>query len=391
MDILKKLEQRTISAEEAARLLDALNNEPKNYTNNAKEEKEHTYDTKKTYNSNNNTSSQSKKFDDFTTEMSKKFQVLATDLEPKLIKLTETIVENTATMASKISKSIQYHKSTDAYREHTKSSNYKTSGGIEKTFELKVSSSTNQLNLTAINGNILVRGYNGDKITAKICFKSKKSGSNIEFLKLGNKYYLDYDEENFSFVSIDAFIPESLFNNIIIETNNGEINISSLQSENILIKNSTGKTEVNSINSENIKIECDNNFLNLNNIVGKYGCIENFNGDIVVTSFDVEKAKISTFNGSINLNIPDFKNYKNYLWDVEASNGKLTANMPTSKEIGYYINATTTLSNIKLGLIGLDYLQNNTNFVEAKSINYESYEKNVMLKLQTSNAQLIVN
>lgn len=395
MDILKKLEERRITAEEAARLLDSLKYKESTTTNNTTYnkdvKKEYSYDDKKNNSSNNNTSSQSSKFDDFASEMSRKFQVLATDLEPKLMKLTETIVEGTVTMADKLSKSIQSHKPTDTYKEPSRSGTYKTSTGVEKTFELKVLSPQNQLNLTAINGNILIRGYNGDKITAKIYFKAKKSGANIDFLKLGSKYYLDYNEEDFNSISIDAFIPESLFNNIIIETNNGEINISSLKTENILIKNSTGKTEINNLNSKNIKVECDNNFLSINNLVANYACIENFNGDIAVTSFDVEKSKVSTFNGSVNLNIPEFKKFNNYIWDVESSNGKLIANLPMSNQLGYYISASTTLGNIKVGLVGLDYLKNNANFVEAKSINYDSCEKNIMLKLQTSNAQLIIN
>lgn len=437
--ILKMLEEKKITAEEAARLLEAADGKNKatesKYTRKEPSETRRetgSHDSYSRYarrttenNSSNNSNSNGQRntsgyqgrttssdgystnFEDLANDISKKIDVLAKDFEPKFAKFTEKVVETTASMADKISKSIQSEFNSSGSRGshygHSSGSTYHSApsgsstgrspvtGLEQKNVELKLSGNENQLKLSALNGDISVKGYNGDKITAKIYFKRKVSNAAIDFIQLGNKFLMDYNEDEFSKVSIDAFVPESMFESIMIDTVNGKINASTLDCGYLVIENSNSETELSDIFAENIKIDCNNNLLKLDNVSGNVAKIDNFNGNITIYNLDIEKLKLDAFNSNIAINIINYNRYEEYMWEIESSNGRINLNLPTAKDLGYYLNARTTLANIKIGLINLNYLANGSSFVEARSIDYDSARKHVLLRLETSNSPIVIN
>ncbi len=383
--ILKMLEEKKITAEEAAKLLESVGGGKA---------------TKKVYNHDNNTnrpnSQEGQSIDDFTSDMAKKFDNLAKDLEPKIHSLTKVIAQKTADAADKLSKTLQNYQESEIKTPPPRTApprpETRTYGpGKEKTFEMVVSGNENQLNLSSLNGDVFIKGYNGDKITLKLFYKSRKNSDDIEFVKLSNKYLLNYNEDDFETVSLDIFLPEKLFSNLIIDTNNGKISVSTVVCEYLIINNLNGSTALKDINCQNMKIDCNNNNLSLENIKGKIAKVENYNGSLNLTNLDVEKVKIDSFNCNINANIETYNLFEEYVWEIEASNGKIGFNLPSRNNIGYYINARTSLNNVKVGIVGLSYLANSANFIEARSINYDSVSKRILLRMETSNAPIVIN
>ncbi|MDR2940617.1 MAG: DUF4097 domain-containing protein [Clostridiales bacterium] len=394
MMILKMLEEKKISADEAARLLDSLNKgTPRSRVYNSTRPASGNDNS----NSSTSTSSPSQPIEEFTSDIAKKFDDLAKELEPKIQNLTKVIVQKTAGAADRLSKTLQTYQATERYKaEPVKPTAHKVEpkafgAGKEKSYEMVVSGGGNQLNLTSLNGDIYIRGYNGDKITLKVFYKSRNNSEDIEFIKLSNKYLLNYNEDDFESVSIDMFLPEKLFSNIILDTNTGKAVVSTVECEYLVMTNLNGATQLSDVTAHNIKIDCNNNELKLENVKGATAKIENYNGAVILTNLDLQKIKIDSFNCSITANIENFNKYSEYVWEVEASNGKINLNLPSSKDIGYYLNARTSLNNVKIGIVGLSYLANSGNFIEARSIDYEKVPKRVLLRMETSNAPIVIN
>ena len=431
MMILKMLEEGKINAEEAARLMEAASDDQERAAKMSVEEKRARMSNagsfedggptpvnnrrndfgrggqEGSYNQNQyhgnqysqnqhsgpstggNSGSQGLGLDDFANDLGMKFDTFAKDMEPRLQKLAETVAEKTANMAEAISKSL--NSPSGGYRGPAPSFSGNVKNSFEKNFELKVEAGYCELNLSGLNGDIMVNGYNGDKITAKVYYRPKVHGASIELMKLGDKYYLNYDEDAFEFVAIDAYVPESLFKDIKLETVNGSAYVSTIAAEYFTINAINSRTELKNIHARNIKADCGNGPVTLLNITGENASIELFNGNINATSLDISNLKLSSSNGPVNINIDYFKLYNNYTWVLDASNGKFVMNLPSAHDLGYHIKAQTSLNNVKLGLSGMNHIINNSNIVEAQSTDFDNAQRKVKIKAETSNAPLVIN
>jgi len=119
--------------------------------------------------------------------------------------------------------------------------------------------------------------------------------------------------------------------------------------------------------------------------------IENFNGAIDALDIDSANLKLTSVNGGIVVNMSQFAEFSDYIWDIESSNGKLTLNLPTYPDLGYHVKGQASLGQIRIGLTNLNFLFNSSTMTEAKSIHYDRSDKKVKLALETSNATLQIN
>jgi len=383
MKILKMLEEGRISADDAARLLESLGGgENKASSQNSYSERSSQQAADKGHNS---PTDDRRNLENMAADAAKKFGAFAKNMEPKLTKLTEVMAEKTISVTDKISKSFSSGTS------YAKPVQFSSDSASEQAFEAIVTPGYNELNIMGTNGNVSIKGYNGDKITAKVSARAKSSGAKIELMQLGSKYLLHYDEDLFDNVSVDAYVPETMFSIISITTINGSLEATTLRADSITITNSNGATLLKNLRGNSIKADCNNGRLELNNITGENGSIENFNGDISGGDLDIANLILSGLNGSVSMIQPRFSNHSDYIWAIEASNGRLSLNMPSDAGLGYHIKANAALSQIKIGLTGLNYIANTGAYVEAKSINYESAARKIKLSMETSNGPLTLN
>lgn len=404
MMILKMLEEGKITAAEASRLLDSDGKKPSSansgtqYTTHTANPGEDYYTTRpdssrSSYNQNRpDTGSRSGSvsggsFDEFTADLGKKFETFARDMEPKLQKFTEVFAEKTVNLADKISKTL----ASDTPSPAGSSTPPSPGSGTMVNFEMAVTPGYNELSIMGINGETRLKGYNGDKITAKVIYKTRRYGAAIELMKLGSKYYLSYDEDEFEKVSIDMYVPENMFNVVNITNMNGLLDIDTVNADSFSAHNTNGSSKISGISAETIKIDCSNGRLDLNSIKGRSAEIINFNAIVEAGALDIANMKLENGNGAVNINAAYLNSYAAYLWAIETSNAKLTLNLPTLPDLGYHIKAHTTLGNIKLGLTGMNYIYNDSSTTEAKSIHYDSASKKMKLSLETSNGTIHVN
>ena len=332
-------------------------------------------------------------------ELGRKFAAFAKDLEPKIHKVTEVVAEKTVELASKFSESFETstaalppkptgQKTASAAKPRPTSN---PSGVIEKQVELLIDDGYNELSLDCMNGDVSIKGYNGDKISAYIRYKTIRSNAPIELMKLGGKYYLNYEEDDFQMVAIDAYVPSNKFKIVNISGMNGNMDVSGLNCEQIKVLNSNGQTKMVDLTAESIKSESGNGRLTVANIAAPIAIIEHFNGIVEAGNIDAEKLNLTNFNGSISMSISAFERFSEYLWSVETSNAKLTMNVPSMSNLGYHILAHVTLGNIRAGLTGLEFAVNDPTAIDARTADFDSKSKKVRLSLETSNAALTVN
>ena len=348
-------------------------------------------------------------------DMGKKFGQFMKDMEPKIQRFAEVAVDKTSKAADGISKSLHDYKdkrhspppppppkkpsgtyypqfpTTPTAPAHKTAHSHAGHAGIEEMIEISVKSAGSELNLSGLNGQVLIKGYNGDRISAKVFSVAKRPGAVVKLETLGNKYYLAYDEADFERVCIDAFVPETFFDNMRIATTNGDIKAAAVSTHFLQVENMNGATAVESINAANLHIESNNGSLYFADSTVAKANIENFNGAISISKVDVAALKAATFNGAIDMQIAAFAAYDHYNWHVETSNGKLALVLPSYSALGYHVKAHAALGDVKLGLVGMNYLRNDKSAIEAKSISYDGAAKKVDLSLFTSNASLVVN
>jgi len=333
-------------------------------------------------------------------DLTRKLERMFDKMEPKLQRLAEVVVEKTGSAASAIQKNIAQAQAARAAKPvEPPPPKPQTTGAvvpthskrIERNIELTVSEQNSELILDALNGQIHIKGYNGDKITAKILYTPKRGNPVADLIALGNKYYLSYDENEFESVSVDAYIPETMFSSIRAANTNGHMVISTVTADDIRFENQNGDIEITGLAAKNLIIETNNGNMRLNNITADRASIDDFNGSIQAANIDAAQMKMTTFNGGVSMQVAGFNRYREYTWGIESNNGKATLILPSSVDIGYNIRATAALSEVRMGLTGLSYTKNLRDSVEAESTNFDIAPRRVELMMETSNAPIVLN
>jgi len=265
-------------------------------------------------------------------------------------------------------------------------------GGLtEKNIEMLVEPGYNELNLSGQNGDVRIKGYNSDKITARVSYKAKRAGAHIDLMKLGNKYYLKYEPDDFEVVMIDAYVPERAFSVIKLDGINAQMDCSTMAATEIAISNVNGNTRLAGIAAGNIKAEGGGGRFIASNITADSATLENVNGVMEADELDVSILHLTNYNGPLSLLMSNYARHAEYQWNIETGNAKLSMNLPTLPDLGYHIKAHAAMSEIRLGLTGLQFLIHEPSLVEARSVQFDSVARKVKMTVETSNGPLVIN
>ena len=415
LKILKMLEDRKISATEAAELLKAVDgsgspppaqqsgstftsHQTGHYHSPPPDSTRYTSYTPNTGRPESGGSS----FNINMEDLGRKFESFAKDMAPKVQKFTEVMADKIAGAADKVSDvfSVDHRESmptapTQSYtsRPTAPTSRPSAPSGVQQinTELLVEKGGLNELDLSGLAGEIRIKGYNGDKITAGISYKTSRHGSPIELVRLGSKYFLKYEADDFSSVSIDAYVPDKAFSVVKIEGLNCEVDVSSLTSGQIRISNMNGSVSLSGLSASNIFAESSGGRFNVSNIICDGAKFENLNGPLEASELDISELKLSNYNAQLSLMLSKFERHTNYIWSIETGNAKLNINLPALHDTGYHIKAHAAMSEIRLGLTGLQFLVHEPSLVEARSVNFDRCVKKVKMAVETSNAPLVIN
>jgi len=325
-----------------------------------------------------------------TSDLGRKFESFTRGIAPKVERFTEIVADKLMGAADSVS-GVLGVKSPQG-QSHTGTRKSIPSGAIEKNIEMLMNADGyNELNLSGLNGDVRLKGYNGDKLTARIVYRAKHTGAGIDFVKLGGKYFLNYEPDDFSLVSIDIFVPERAFSIVKVDGINCHLDCSSLSASEMHFSNVNGTARLAGLAAGNLTAESGGGRFIASGIAALSATIENLNGTMDVDELDIANLKLANFNGPLSLMMSQFARHSDYIWAVETGNAKLSMHLPTSPDLGYHIKAHATMGQIRLGLTGLQFLTNEPSFVEAHSPNFETATKKIKLAVETSNASLVIN
>jgi len=335
-------------------------------------------------------------------DLGRKFESFARDMAPKVQKFAESAVGAIVGVTDKVSGALSPsgggHSSptthgSQTHRPEAARPAATTSGGvtvvnIEKLVE---TGGHNELSLSGLNGEVRIKGYNGDKITARLSYRAKRSGAPIELVKLGGKYFLNYESDDFQQVSIDAYVPERAFGVIKVDGINCVVDCSSLAAGDVRVVNANGSLNLSSISATTLTAETSSGRFSVSNIAADTATIENINGQIECAELDVANLKLTNYNSPVSIIMSGFNRHTDYLWSVETGNAKLSMNLPTMPSLGYHIKAHAAMGEIRLGLTGMQFLINEPSLVEARSVSFDHASKRLKLAAETSNSQLSIS
>ncbi|MCL1883649.1 MAG: DUF4097 family beta strand repeat-containing protein [Defluviitaleaceae bacterium] len=391
--ILKMIEDGKITASEAAQLLQAVDSAPQTSVPPAPPPLPPPPRSDSRYEGYESNTRSSSGLDD----LGNKFESFAREVAPKVERFAEAVADKIAGAADYVSGAFTESGSQTAQQghqgHHAAPPPKRASGSMmEKQIELLVDTGGyNELNLSCMNGDIRLKGYNGDKITAKLTYRASRANAYIELVKLGGKYFLKYEPDEFQIVSIDAYVPERAFGIIKIDGVNGMLDASSLSASEMHFSNSNGAATLTNLAATKITADSSNGRFAISSIAAETAEFENLNGPMDTDDLDISKLKLSNYNAPLSIIMSKFMRYSDYVWSVETGNAKLNINLPSMPDYGYHIKAHAAMSEIRIGLTGLQYLINEKSFVEARSITFDHAAKKIKLAVETSNAPLLIN
>lgn len=418
--ILRMLKEGKITEEEAAKLLDVLDN-----TSNLNE----SMDKKSPSNENNNWEEDFEtKIDKLGTKLEKKFDKFGENFGEKIGKMSENFSEGAGSLTDKVMDIV------DSFMEKGDFANilgnYETKN---ETLELEINDLENPiLDIKSINGNISLNPWSKDHIFVKaVCHLKKNKVSTdqkiMDLRKSGNRIILEPLFDSNIGVKLDISVPLKDYNEIKILTTNGKINIYDLSTKNlssnttngtitlndITTKNSINLTTKNGriilkdVNSSKINAITKNAAINLEDIVANEGILVSKNGKIVGKDLEVTTIDANTTNAPIRIEDSNI-----FYLIGKTSNGKIDLNdltVDSLKEVrlttsnsGIYINldniirdykveATTTNSNIDLNLPQLVYDLNDKNInIKAHKEGFNNDDA-ILFYLNTTNGNIKVN
>lgn len=292
------------------------------------------------------------------------------------------------------------------------------------------------LDLKAINGDINVRQSDKDNMTIKVICQYKKG------LLVANEPYFDFTNvdgkiifapkynSNIS-IKLDVTIPEKFYKEIKLNTSNGKIYIHSLNAkalncstsnssiiilrgdiESIDLTTKNGKIEIMDVSSNIIKAYTTNSNINLTNVKSETIDAKTGNSKIILDDIKAMDLICKTSNSPIDARAIDSPNIyfstsngRIELSEINTKTAKdihlLTSNNSISSEIDglekeMIFDLETSMGNIELDIPNLVYTTNKQvnlglKKIIANSIDYDANEDHLKLVASTSNGSIKIS
>lgn len=358
--ILKMLENGEITTDEAMKLLSVI---------------EGNFSTNTTYNSNNNNNNNSNNGSSISIDFNK--------IKNKISKTTNILAQKTSKIYSGVEKEVK-----NIFKNIN--TNYTKSSSV-KEFNFSLNETENTLNLKALNGETVLKGYNGDKLTLKVIYIPKQQDADIQFYYLENKEYsLKFKEELFEKISIEALIPKKYFKNISLNLINSNFLLNSLNFQNIFCETTKCNGIIENSDGQNINVNNINGKIIVRNIKADKLKICNINDYVKLNNIDIKEVFVDVLNGEIDV-VNDYLNsFDSYNWNLETQSNPINIEINTDN-VFYNIDATASVGKINILKNNLVYTEKTDYKVVAKTEDINPDFKSLNLYLETANSTIILS
>lgn len=387
--ILKMLEEKKITSEDAAKLLAALDEENKQestdnfarkqkangFADEAAKVRDRVNEWKKEFKNNYNQADFDNMIDDFAT---------------KAEKLGKNVASTTFGIVDKVIDYVGSFVDTNSFNIF---GNLQT---VQKNFEVyPVDGAT--FEISGFNGTITIKKHLDPKVT--IISRIKSSAPNGEGIVTFND-----DPANISVkvngtamnvsVSHEIFIPEKKFKLIKVENANGKIYIEDSLSEELIATTKNAHIELMGVNSDMVSVNTKNGRIQIGYVIGGKIEINTSNAVIDIKHIKAKDISAVTMNGRITI-----ENAQNTDADTDmnmylkTSNGGIKVNMNDMDSRVYKVKAHASNGSVNLLIPEIVYHNINRkgatgSFVEAESKDYETGINKVNITGETMNGHI---
>lgn len=396
MMILRMLKEGKISEEEAAKLLDAIEN--KNETNN---------NSKSNFKSKHNKDWE-KEFEEKINKLESSFNKFGEKFEEKFEKFGKDFSEGTGSFADKIMSTFNSFMDKDNL--------YNILGRYEikeENIQLEINDIESPvLDIRSINGDININPWSKNYIYVEAtCYlkKNKISTENkiMSLNKSDNNIILKPLFDSDIAVKLDISLPHMKYENIKINTTNGKIDILDLYSKNISAFTKNASISLSDINCDySVDLSTKNSPIYLHDTKCNEATLSTKNAKVIVNDGEINTLNINTSNSYIRIEdsnlinvIGKTSNGKIHLNNIDTDSIKtirfITSNAGIYIDLDefenpYKIDANTTNSNIDLNLSNIVYDYNNKN-QNIKAHKEGSIDNPVIFDLNTTNGKININ
>ena len=392
MFILKMLEEGKITSEEAARLIEALENgerqnnsdnsgkqKQKGFQEEAAEFKERMHQWKREW----------KKDSSKNGNGQNDFERMVDEFSAKAEKLGKNVAATTVGIVDKVIDFVGSFVDTNAFNI------FGSYTAVDKTFEAQVIEGED-LYIEGINGHILVKKHLEDKIVIRTRVRSPQNNADniLMYADEGNAVSLKINKIGNISVSHEVFLPSVKFKNIRFETTNGKIYVEDAFSENFESITKNSHIDLMGVNSDRVVVDTKNGKIQISYLIGRNVEVNTSNSLIDIKNMKAENLKAVTTNGRIFVeNAQNHEGLSEMNLHLKTTNGGIKVNMNDMDNKGYKVKARTTNGGINLLVPDIIY-QNISkqfaggNFIEAESRDYEGYPEKVYINAETLNGYI---
>jgi DUF4097 and DUF4098 domain-containing protein YvlB len=387
--ILKMLEEKKISADEAAKLLAALDEENK-------QESTDSYNRKQ---KSNGFADEAAKVRDRVNEWKKEFKNNYNQAD------FDNMIDDFATKAEKVGKNVAsttfgiVDKVIDYVGSFVDTNSFNIFGNlqtVQKNFEVYPAEGA-ILEVSGFNGTVIIKKHLDPKVM--VISRIKSPAPNGEGIIAFND-----DPANISVkvnstamnvsVSHEIFIPEKKFKMIKIENANGKIYIEDSLSEELIATTKNAHIELMGVNSDRVSVNTKNGRIQISYVIGGKIDINTSNAVIDIKHIKAKDISAVTMNGRIAIeNAQNIEGDADMNMYLKTSNGGIKVNMNDMDSRVYKIKAHA--SNGSVNLLIPEIVYHNVNrkgatgsFVEAESKDYQTGSNKVNITGETMNGHI---
>lgn len=387
MLVLKMLEEGKISSEEAARLIDALENSSKQTQSDVKNPK---------FNFQQEISKVKDRVEDWKQDFKsgnkqKDFDRMVDDFSSKAEKLGKNVASTTFGIVDKVVDFVGSFVDTNVF---TMFGSY---NAVERTFEALAAEGM-VLEIEGINGFITVKKHENENILIKSKVKSPYNNVDdiLMFSNSENVVSVKLNKIGNISVSHEIYLPATKFGKIRLDTSNSRIYVEDAMADSFEAATRNAHIELMGVCSEKMSIKTKNARIQISYITGKDIEINTNNSVIDIKHVKAENIQAVTVNGRILVeNVQNYDNASLLNMDLKTANGGIKVNMNDMDNRGYKITAKTTNGGINLLIPQITY--NNVNkqglggsFIQAESVGYNDFPRHVEINAETQNGYIEV-
>lgn len=194
---------------------------------------------------------------------------------------------------------------------------------------------------------------------------------------------------------VEILVPQHL-RKLSVLTNNGKCELNDISAESIESNTSNGKITLDNCQSSSIRAITSNGNVISADTSAAYADYNTANGKIEIESCKFDRLEAKTSNGSIVLDGIGKMNSPEGNYSLSTSNGKIVIELDETDALGCMIDASTSLGSITVDLPQLSYFIDKKNFsmqsmAQVKSSNFDSVNDKIFINAHTSNSSIVID